>query len=544
MGVGTTEHDRGAAAAVDRQPLAPVRTDPSARIARAAIENRDDPFFLERARVFSVLALLFFGGFAIFDAIACRVGGQGDLVPVLALRALGFVLVLHGHFFFRREPSPSLVRTRWHASLQMLVMAASIAAMTWFTGGYGSVYHAGTMIIGFALLFFPMPWEKAFRLAYAIVFVHILVGIVLPLASESIRALGADTTERVTVTLYVLYIGAALTLAAVVASTVWSMRREVFEAKSIGRYKIRRLLARGGMGEIWAAYDATLRREVALKILVPKDERPYEAVVRFEREVQSMTKLSHPHTVRVYDYGATGDGMLYYAMELLEGEHLGELVAREGPLSCERAARIVLQTARALAEAHALGIVHRDVKPENIFLQRTGDGHDFVKVLDFGIAKSVGLVDATAVTRTGSVAGTPSTVSPEVIQGEEASPASDVYGLGAVLYYLLTGVLPFANESMMATVLAHLTVTPVRPSLRRGAPIPASLEALVLRCLAKTPYERAADARQLAEALEIVLPELDDGAVPDRPSGIFGREPDPTGPTRSLQSRTRRAGEA
>ncbi len=166
MGVGTTEHDRGAAAAVDRQPLAPVRTDPSARIARAAIENRDDPFFLERARVFSVLALLFFGGFAIFDAIACRVGGQGDLVPVLALRALGFVLVLHGHFFFRREPSPSLVRTRWHASLQMLVMAASIAAMTWFTGGYGSVYHAGTMIIGFALLFFPMHWEKAFRLAF------------------------------------------------------------------------------------------------------------------------------------------------------------------------------------------------------------------------------------------------------------------------------------------------------------------------------------------------------------------------------------------
>jgi serine/threonine-protein kinase len=294
---------------------------------------------------------------------------------------------------------------------------------------------------------------------------------------------------------------ATTTAIVVIASNrLFQLRRSIAEARSIGRYELRRRIGKGGMGEVWAAWHRGLEREVALKILRLSDETDELAAARFEREVRLSSGLTHPNTVRVFDSGTTDDGLLYYAMELLDGRSLGELVKQEGPMPAARAVHIVTQAARALAEAHDAGIVHRDVKPENLFVTHAGGEGDFVKVLDFGIARATS-EGAHHLTQTGSVAGTPATMSPEVIIGGDATAASDVYGLGAVMYFALTGRPPFKGEVPATTLLAHLNDVPVPPSQRVTEPIAPDVEAIVLRALAKKPEERFADGRVLADAL-------------------------------------------
>jgi hypothetical protein len=280
---------------------------------------------------------------------------------------------------------------------------------------------------------------------------------------------------------------------------VWSLRQQIFEARNLGRYRLRRRLASGGMGDVWVAYHPGLKRDVALKILRADASAP-EAVQRFELEARATADLLHPNTVRVFDYGATDDGLWYYVMELLEGETLQEHVDRVGPLPPARAVHIVGQAARALGEAHENGIVHRDVKPRNLFLTSLGGEHDFVKVLDFGIAKIVEDVDG-SVTRTGFVLGTPTYMSPEVVVGRPADARSDVYALGAVLYFLVSGAPPFEATETRALLAAHVHQEPIPPSIRLGRALPPDLEAVILRALRKEPSERYASASELALAL-------------------------------------------
>ncbi len=206
--------------------------------------------------------------------------------------------------------------------------------------------------------------------------------------SPHIAAQVHDPAAVTTLLINSAYVLSTCVLLVMCGHIVWSLRRQVFEARSLGRYRLKRRLASGGMGDVWAAYHPGLKRDVAVKILRPEtQERSARALERFEREVHATAELVHPNTVRVFDYGTTEDGLWYYVMELLEGETLACHVARLGPLSPARAVHIVGQAARALGEAHERGIVHRDVKPENLFLTSLGGEHDFVKVLDFGIAK-------------------------------------------------------------------------------------------------------------------------------------------------------------
>jgi len=282
---------------------------------------------------------------------------------------------------------------------------------------------------------------------------------------------------------------------------VWSLRRQIFEARNLGRYRLKRRLASGGMGEVWVAYHPSLKRDVAVKILCNEARMQSEnAVPRFEREARATADLQHPNTVRVFDYGATADGLLYYVMELLEGETIAEYVEREGPLPPDRAVHIIDQAARALSEAHARGIVHRDVKPENLFLTSLGGERDFVKVLDFGIAKLTEDVEGD-ITRTGWVLGTPLYISPEVVSGRTADARSDVYALGAVLYYMLCGRPPFDSPNPGALVFAQVHHDPLPPSERLGSPLPEDLEALIMRSLRKEPDERYASATEFVRAL-------------------------------------------
>jgi serine/threonine-protein kinase len=279
----------------------------------------------------------------------------------------------------------------------------------------------------------------------------------------------------------------------------WSLRRQVFEARSLGRYRLTRRLAVGGMGEVWLAYHPGLKRDVAVKILKPEEQRSTGALARFEREVRATAELKHPNTVRVFDYGVTEDGLWYYVMEFLEGETLAQHVERFGPLPPARAIHIMGQAARALAEAHERGIVHRDIKPENLILTALGGEHDFVKVIDFGIAKVS--QPGQTMTGTGWVLGTPAYISPEVASGTNADARSDVYALGAVLYYLLCGRPPFEGENVAALLFAHVNRTPPPPSSVLGRPLPSDVEAVALRALEKAPEARYASGAELALAL-------------------------------------------
>jgi eukaryotic-like serine/threonine-protein kinase len=281
---------------------------------------------------------------------------------------------------------------------------------------------------------------------------------------------------------------------------LWLMRRELLELKGIGRYRLQRRLGRGAMGEVWAAYDQTLKRDVAIKLFSPAGADDHGTLERFEIEVRATAELKHPNTVRIYDSGMTADDRGFYAMELLDGMDLSRLVKTEGFLPPGRAARIIHQAARALAEAHGNGIVHRDIKPANIFLASLGGEPDFVKVLDFGIAK-MRRAEGDSLTKHGGIAGTPGYIAPEVILSRPADPRSDIYSLGAVMYFLLAGRCTFEGDSMGSALYAHVHTVPDPPSKKRGEALPKDIEAIVLRCLAKNPDDRFQTADELTAEL-------------------------------------------
>jgi len=245
-----------------------------------------------------------------------------------------------------------------------------------------------------------------------------------------------------------------------------------------------------------------LRRPTAVKLL-NIDNVSDAAVARFEREVQATSTLTHPNTIKIFDYGRTPDGIFYYAMELLEGTNLDSLVARVGPPSEARAVYLLKQACGSLAEAHAAGLVHRDVKPANLFLTRRGGMADFVKVLDFGLVKAAGGADEAHLTAANAVTGTPLYLSPEAVNEPDRLDArADVYALGAVAYYLLTGTPVFNGATVMDICLKHVREAPEPPSARLGRPITPALEALILRCLTKGRADRPGDAGALLRELE------------------------------------------
>lgn len=281
-----------------------------------------------------------------------------------------------------------------------------------------------------------------------------------------------------------------------------ALQKVTATAKQLGQYALEEKIGAGGMGSVFRARHAMLRRPTAVKLL-DADKMSDAAVIRFEREVQQTSELSHPNTVAIYDYGKTPDGVFYYAMEFLDGMNLDELIRGFGMLPEARAVFILKQVCGALAEAHAKGLVHRDIKPANIFLTTRGGMRDFVKVLDFGLVKATENKDQANLTSTDAITGTPLYISPEAVQHpEQVDARSDVYGIGAVAYYLLTGRPPFDGTTVMEICLHHVRSTPMPPSQKSGKSISTDLEALILRCLAKSRDDRPATAGALLEALE------------------------------------------
>jgi serine/threonine protein kinase len=282
-----------------------------------------------------------------------------------------------------------------------------------------------------------------------------------------------------------------------------------------GRYRVSRILGEGGMGIVYEAFHQRIDRKVAIKVLREDFSRRPDVVERFRREAKSASRIGHPNIVDVMDFGDTPLGSSYFVMEMLEGEDLADLLSREIRLSPSRAVAIAYQCCRALAAAHEKGIVHRDLKPENVFLLERGGFPDFVKLVDFGVAKMTELdhlegSGGRKLTRTGMIFGTPEYMSPEQANGQPLDHRVDIYALGIILYETLTGSVPFEGESFMAVLSKH-AVHPV-PPLRDtwpGLKVSPELEAVVMRALTKQRDQRFPHMRAFGEALEGV-PEMPD----------------------------------
>jgi len=287
-----------------------------------------------------------------------------------------------------------------------------------------------------------------------------------------------------------------------------NMGHKLTKARELGSYELVRLLGHGGMGEVWEAKHRLLARNAAVKLIRPEiigasSEAEAKLVMRrFEREAQATASLSSPHTIQLFDFGGSDDGIFYYVMELLMGRDLESLVREFGPLPAPRAGYLLRQVCHSLADAHARGMVHRDIKPANIYVCRMGLEYDFAKVLDFGLVKVNGQASGdriqTLMTSDQRTTGTPAYMAPEIILGEtNVDRRADVYALGCVAYYALTGRLVFEGDTPMKVLLQHVQAEPVPPSQRTELPIPQELDDLVLACLRKDPNDRPQNAEVL-----------------------------------------------
>jgi len=298
-------------------------------------------------------------------------------------------------------------------------------------------------------------------------------------------------------------------VAVVISHVVTSLGQQVAKAREMGSYQLGELLGRGGMGEVYKATHRMLARPAAIKLIRPEmigaidPADGHLAATRFRREAEAAANLRSPHTVELYDFGVTDDQTLYFVMELLDGLDLESLVRQHGPVPASRVVHILRQVCASLEEAHVRGLVHRDIKPANIHVGRLGLVDDFVKVLDFGLVKPIadGSVERSLTTQAGLIIGTPGYMAPEIALSEKVDGRADLYALGCVAYYLLTGHQVFEGGSVMQVIAKHLQEAPVPPSQRVTFAVPPSLEQLVLACLAKKPEDRPQSAAELARRL-------------------------------------------
>jgi serine/threonine-protein kinase len=339
--------------------------------------------------------------------------------------------------------------------------------------------------------------------------VAFLAAVTSPLSVFVLDLVGA--AEPVPYDYFVASVSPALCIIIAVASSkvIYGMSLDVARARELGSYQLVEQLGKGGMGEVWLAKHKMLARPAAIKLISTRtltgDSASSEAMLkRFEREAQATAQLQSAHTVEVYDFGVTDDGAFYYVMELMDGQDLDDLVKQFGPVPAERAAHILIQACHSLAEAHHSGMIHRDIKPANIFLCKKGLDYDYVKVLDFGLVKNVFIKEdsSSEITVDGNITGTPAFIAPEIALGKkDIDGRADLYALGCVAYWLLTGCMVFEADTPMGVVMEHVKTEPVKLSARTEVDVPKALEDAVHACLAKEPGDRPQSASELAERL-------------------------------------------
>jgi serine/threonine-protein kinase len=449
---------------------------------------------LPRVFGFILVAWLSFGLLDLY--IFFVLARDSSLAWIFLWRGVGALPPLVGWVRTRKGAIGRLEMELEVATFLVMALCIGMQALRW--GGLDShLLHGIPLLLFVQTMALPSPWRRMAPPVAGTFLVYPVVMAVAALGDETIAAQWGSSDVFYFLQDYISVAGCAIG-GIVGGHILWSVRRELHRARRLARYRLKARIGHGGTSEVWLAWDDALKRDVAVKILDRTVSADAQAIARFEREAMAASGLVGPHSVRVYDFGASDDGVWFIAMEHLEGIDLATLVEESGPVAPKRAVRLVRQACTALGEAHDAGIVHRDVKPENLFVCRVGNDPDFVKVLDFGIAKIEG-ADEGVPTRAGRVHGTPAFMSPEVCSGERADARSDVYALGAVLYYLLTGTPPFGDGASAEVMLAHIRSAPMPPS--QITAVPSEVETIVMRCLAKDPAERFATAGELEAAL-------------------------------------------
>jgi serine/threonine-protein kinase len=466
-----------------------------------------------------VLLMLTAAGFAVHPTLGLFVpsrppGAPGppggvDLVLVLQLTVVGVGVA--GLILLRNPEPPSIRRLRGIELALVGAVFACNALDNWqgvsafaregpWVRLDGRLAHSQSflnvlLIVGYGV-FVPNTWRRCLLVVGALA----SLSLAAPLAAAGWYGAPAPVVRGFAATMAV-DLAAAVGLAVYGARQLSILRREVRDARRLGQYVLREKLGSGGMGGVYRAEHALLRRLAAIKLIRPEMAGDPATLARFEREVQATATLTHPNTVQIYDYGRAEDGTFYYVMEYLPGLPLDELVERSGPLPPRRAVHLLRQVCAALKEAHTIGLVHRDLKPGNVMVCDRGGLRDMAKLLDFGLVRSMGAAGDEKLTQEGAVFGTPAYLSPEQAAGQgEPDARSDVYSLGALAYFLLTGRPPFAGRSVVKLLAAHLYEPPEPPSAHRPG-LPVDLEAVVLRCLAKPPGERFQSVEELDAAL-------------------------------------------
>ena len=365
-----------------------------------------------------------------------------------------------------------------------------------------SIYGTWILLMFCYALFVPNTWQRATIVLGWIGLGPIVVMAIAHSRSPAFAELLHHEEFRSQIYEVPLIMSLSVLIAIVGVAAIGSLRREAFVARQLGQYRLKQLLGSGGMGEVYLAEHEMMKRPCAVKVIRPEKAGDPQVLARFEREVRATAKLSHWNSIDIFDYGRTQDGTFYYVMEFLPGHNLGELVDGHGPLPVARIVYLMKQVCDALAEAHGQGLIHRDIKPANIYCAYRGGMFDVAKLLDFGLVKPLMDVHDSELTQAGSVTGSPLYMSPEQATGSDQVDArSDIYSLGALMYYMATGQPPFSDPQPIKVIVAHATKQP-QPPRELNPDIPEELEEIILRCLEKQPEDRFQDVVALRETLE------------------------------------------
>jgi tRNA A-37 threonylcarbamoyl transferase component Bud32 len=483
-------------------PSAPALSD-----ARLQPDLLDDQ--LRRLKVFALVGAGLWGMGLLMDAVIFPLT-VGATTPraALAIEISAITVSLVIYFWLSHSSGSALAKADAGIWLMMLNSADIALLETWAT-------DPTTMMMG------HLSWTSIIILLSAMIVPSTpLKMLIAALVSASMGPFGVwlahlrgvDTPSMVN-TLVMYMPNYSCAVAAVVPSRMFQkMGRRLKEARDLGSYELEQRLGEGGMGEVWRARHRLLARPAAIKLVRPamltsgSDAEARTTLRRFESEAQATAALTSPNTIRLFDFGITDEGSFYYVMELLDGRDMASLVAEFGPLPSSRVIYLLRQVCHSLAEAHSRGMVHRDVKPANIFVCRMGLEHDFVKVLDFGLVQVTGPTPARDLTQSlaalEGVVGTPAFMAPEVIVGhQQVDHRADIYALGCVAYFLLTGQQVFQGGTQMQALIDHVSTRPVPPSARSSQSIPRAMDALVLACLEKDPARRPPDALAVRQRL-------------------------------------------
>ena len=501
--------------------------------ARTALTEEEREFLQQRVARFGLVAGAGSGAFWLFRAVtivSTDADASGD--PSFWWHLAGAALLL-APWPLCRGGARSAALVQWIESAALVAASASYAVM----GAYIPLLSSPGLVMVLALslatvaraVYVPSSARRTLVLG-------LIIGVPVVAATYAayldfdpavwrlVDAEGGALTpaylalrQSILIAAWWLSIVALCTLA---SSVIFGLRKEVRDIRRLGQYAVEQKLGEGGMGIVYRARHAMLQRPTAIKLLHPEKIGEH-SIARFEREVRLTAQLSHPNTVTIFDYGRTPDGLFYYAMELLDGLSLEELVMLDGAQPAGRVVSLLRQAAGALAEAHGIGLIHRDVKPGNIMLCERGGAPDVVKVVDFGLVKELDRDQIATVARADIVTGTPQYMAPESLTTPETVDGrTDLYALGAVGYFLVTGHNVFEGGTVVEVCSHHLHTEPASPSERLGLEVPRDLERLILACLAKDPVDRP----QTASDLETQLAGCDVPGWDTEQAGTWWRE--------------------